>query len=82
MELDRVFSILDIEPDVKNAPDAVPMEAFSQEIRFDRVDFAYEPGRPVLRNISFTIEPGTAVMRAATTGESIPANTAVPTLVE
>ena len=59
MGLDRVFEILDIEPDVKNAPDAFPMPPLRDEIRFDGVDFAYEPGRPVLRDLSFVVKPGT-----------------------
>ena len=44
MGLRRVFDILDIEPEVKDAPDAVPLEAFKDEIRFDDVRFAYEKG--------------------------------------
>ena len=58
MGLDRVFEILDIEPDVKNAPDAFPMPPLRDEIRFDGVHFAYEPGRPVLRDLSFVVKPG------------------------
>ena len=68
MGLDRVFDILDIEPDVKNDPDAVPMATFSREIRFSHVDFAYEPGRPVLRNVSFTVGPGTVTAIVGPTG--------------
>jgi ABC-type multidrug transport system fused ATPase/permease subunit len=68
MGLDRVFNILDIEPDVKNHPDAVPMGPFSREIRFDNIDFAYEPGRPVLRNISLAVEPGTITAIVGPTG--------------
>lgn len=68
MGLDRVFNILDIEPDVKNDPDAEPMQAFSRAIRFEGVSFAYEPERPVLRNISFVVEPGTTTAIVGPTG--------------
>ena len=68
MGLDRVFNILDIEPDVKNDPDAVPMQPFSREVRFDSVNFAYEPDNPVLRNISFAVEPGTTTAIVGPTG--------------
>lgn len=68
MGLDRVFDILDIEPDVKNDPDAVPMATFSHEIRFSHVDFAYEPGRPVLNDVSFAVEPGTVTAIIGPTG--------------
>ena len=52
MGLDRVFEILDIEPDVANAPDAVPLAGLNSEIRFDHVAFAYQGDRPVLRDVS------------------------------
>ena len=72
MGLDRSFDILDIEPDVKNAPDAVPMGPFRRRIRFDSVDFAYEPDRPVLRGVSFGVEPGsiTAIVGPTGSGKS------------
>ena len=72
MGLDRSFDILDIEPDVKNAPDAVPMGPFRRRIRFDDVDFAYEPDRPVLRGVSFGVEPGsiTAIVGPTGSGKS------------
>ncbi len=68
MGLDRVFDILDIEPDVQNDPDAIAMPPFRCEIRFNHVDFAYEPGRPVLRDISLVVEPGTVTAIVGPTG--------------
>ena len=68
MGLDRVFAILDIEPDVKNDPDAVSMPSLSREIRFSHVDFAYEPDRPVLKDVSFAVEPGTITAIVGPTG--------------
>ena len=72
MGLDRSFDILDIEPDVKNAPDAAPMGPFRRQIRFDNVDFAYEPDRPVLRDVSLAVEPGsiTAIVGPTGSGKS------------
>ncbi len=72
MGLDRVFDILDIEPGVKNAPNAAPMAPFRGEIRFDHVDFAYEPDRPVLRDVSLAVEPGaiTAIVGPTGSGKS------------
>ena len=72
MGLDRVFDILDIEPDVKNAPNAAPMAPLRREIRFDSVDFAYEPDRPVLRDVSLAVEPGavTAIVGPTGSGKS------------
>ncbi len=72
MGLDRSFDILDIEPDVKNAPDAATMGPFRRQIRFDNVDFAYEPDRPVLRDVSLAVEPGsiTAIVGPTGSGKS------------
>ncbi len=72
MGLDRVFNILDIEPDVKNDPNAIALPSFSDEITFDDVTFGYEPERPVLRNISFTAVPGsiTAIVGPTGSGKS------------
>ncbi len=68
MGLDRVFHILAIEPDVASAPNAVPMPALRREIRFDHVDFAYEPSRPVLTDVSFAARPGTITAIVGPTG--------------
>ncbi len=72
MGLDRAFGILDLEPEVRNAPDAAPMQPFRRRIRFDRVSFAYEPDRPVLRDVSLTAEPGriTAIVGPTGSGKS------------
>ncbi len=72
MGLDRVFEILDIEPDVANATDAVPMPPTAAEVRFERVAFAYEPSRPVLRDVSFTARAGeiTAIVGPTGSGKS------------
>ncbi|MDE0443862.1 MAG: ABC transporter ATP-binding protein [Gammaproteobacteria bacterium] len=72
MGLRRVFDILDLEPDVKDRPGAVPMTRFEREIRFENVRFAYEPGRPVLDNASFAATPGsiTAIIGPTGSGKS------------
>ena len=68
MGLKRVFDILDIEPDVQDRPDAVPLSRFEREIRFDDVSFAYEAGRPVLDGVSFAATPGTITAVIGPTG--------------
>ena len=68
MGLNRVFNILDIEPDVQNRPNAAPMQPLQREIRFDRVSFAYESDRPVLQEISFEVAPGTITAIVGPTG--------------
>ena len=68
MGLQRVFNILDIEPDIEDEAEAVPLDAIHDEIRFDRVSFNYEPGRPVLSDVSFTAKPGTVTAIVGPTG--------------
>lgn len=66
--LDRVFSVLDTELDVKDAPDAVSLPPVTGEIRFENVSFAYDDGRPVLRDIDLRIAPGEHVALVGRTG--------------
>ena len=68
MGLKRVFDILDLEPDVVDAEDAVPLTRFQREVRFDNVTFAYEPDRPVLDGASFAAESGTITAIVGPTG--------------
>ena len=72
MGLDRVFNILDIEPDVVDAPDAIPMPPLQKEIRFRDISFGYDPDEPVLRDISFSVKPGsiTAIVGPTGSGKS------------
>jgi ABC-type multidrug transport system fused ATPase/permease subunit len=66
--LERVFSVLDAELDVKDAPDAVSLPPIAGEIRFENVSFAYDDGRPVLRDIDLRIAPGEHVAVVGRTG--------------
>ncbi len=58
---DRVFAILDTEPEVKNRPGAGALQVTAGRVEFDHVAFSYEPDHPVLTDISFTAEPGQTV---------------------
>lgn len=68
MGLQRVFDILDVEPDIKNAPDAIPLRGFTKEINFDQVGYSYQSDRPVLEDISFTAKPSTITAIVGPTG--------------
>jgi len=70
--LRRVFDILDLEPDVKNAPDAVDMPRFAKEVRFTNVDFSYVEGQQVLTQVNFSATRGsiTAIVGATGVGKS------------
>ncbi len=57
---ERIFEILDEHVTVQDRPDAVPLEDPIEHIAFEQVDFAYEQ-EPVLRDISFTVQPGECI---------------------
>ena len=54
----RIFDLLDIEPDIREAGDAVDLKPFSESIELARVGFAYEPGQPVLRDLDLRVRKG------------------------
>ncbi|MCX7019930.1 MAG: ABC transporter ATP-binding protein [bacterium] len=64
---ERVLEVLDIDPGIRERPDAICMRELRGHIEFRNVTFAYDPKYPVLDNVSFTIEPG---MSAAIVGVS------------
>jgi ABC-type multidrug transport system fused ATPase/permease subunit len=55
---ERVFELLDMEPRVADAPDAVAVTGARGEIELDQVAFGHHGGVPVLHDISLTIRPG------------------------
>ncbi len=65
---ERIFSLLDTEPEVKDRPDAVPAETLLGKIEFDHVSFWYEPRKPVIRDFSLTVEPGETIAIVGPTG--------------
>ncbi len=68
MGLKRVFDILDIEPDIKDDPDAIPFREFQDEIKFENVNFRYVEDRPVLDDVSFSAKAGTITAIIGPTG--------------
>ena len=56
----RVFGIIDLVPEIRNRPDALPLPRISREIEIRNVTFRYEE-TPVLRNINLTIRAGEVV---------------------
>ncbi len=65
---ERVFNLLDTEPDWTDPPDAVDLPPIEGRVEFDRITFSYEPGRPVLREVSFKAEPGQSIALVGATG--------------
>jgi len=65
---DRIFQWIDLEPDVKDFPDAKDLGDTSGQITFDSVSFEYEPGAPVLEDLSFEIDSGELVALVGPSG--------------
>jgi ATP-binding cassette subfamily B protein len=65
---ERVFSLLDQQPDVTDAPGAYPLPAVRGHVVFENVIFGYHPDRPVLHDISFEARPGQMVALVGPTG--------------
>jgi subfamily B ATP-binding cassette protein MsbA len=66
--LQRVFEILDIPPDIADAPAARALPPVRGEVRMTGVSFAYDPRTPVLIDISFVAQPGELVAIVGPTG--------------
>lgn len=65
---ERLFGLLNTEPELQDAPDAVPMPLIEGRVRFETVTFAYEPGHPVLHAIELDIRAGESVALVGPSG--------------
>jgi ATP-binding cassette subfamily B multidrug efflux pump len=65
---ERVFEVLDTQSAVTDAPDAQPLGSIRGAVSFDNVTFSYFHGSPVLKNVSFEVEPGQVVALLGPTG--------------
>ena len=65
---ERVFEILDAESEVREAPDAQPLQAVKGHVGFDHVSFGYFRGHRVLSDITFEAQPGQVIALLGATG--------------
>lgn len=80
---ERIFDYFDMDPLIVDSPLALPSSADGQDIVFDKVNFAYQPGKPALREISFTAAAGslTALVGPSGAGKTTITNL-IPRLYE
>ena len=64
----RIFEVIDLKPEVEDAPDAIEMPPINGEIKFESVGFHYGPGVEVLQDINLVINPGENVALVGSTG--------------
>ncbi|TMH22287.1 MAG: ABC transporter ATP-binding protein/permease [Betaproteobacteria bacterium] len=60
-DMERMFRLIEEHAEVKDAPGAGPLHVTDGEVRFEHVDFAYEPNRQILFDVSFTIPAGRTI---------------------
>ena len=71
-DMDLMFKLLDNQPEIQDHPQAQPLQINRGEIRFEAVSFYYQPNRPILASLNFTIPAGhkVAIVGASGAGKS------------
>ncbi|EJL87379.1 fused permease/ATPase component of ABC transporter involved in Fe-S cluster assembly [Polaromonas sp. CF318] len=68
-DLDKMFVLMEKEREIADLPNARPIAIEgSPAVRFENVNFAYDPARPILHNVSFEIPPGKTVAVVGSSG--------------
>jgi ABC-type multidrug transport system fused ATPase/permease subunit len=65
---ERIMEVLDTPIDVSSPPDAIELDSVRGEVEFEDASCEYHPGRAVLENVSFKVEPGHTVALVGATG--------------
>ena len=60
-DIERMFNLLGAPHEVTDAPNALTLQRGPAAVRFDRVQFAYDPARPILEEVDFNVAPGHTV---------------------
>ncbi len=58
IDIEKMFAILGLKPEIEDKPGAKPLEVKRGAIRFENVSFDYEPGRQILKGLSFEVPAG------------------------
>ena len=65
---ERVFELLDTPAEVQDAPDALALETIQGDVDFEHVNFEYQAGKPVIKNMSLHAAPGQTIALVGPTG--------------
>jgi len=68
VDLEKMFDLMEVDSEIDDKPGAQPLKITGGEVRFENVSFAYDPRRPILKNVSFTVPPGKMVALVGATG--------------
>jgi ATP-binding cassette subfamily B protein len=61
IDIEKMFGVLGRNPEVKDLPGAQPLQVSAGVVRFDNVQFSYDPERPILKGLSFEVPAGKTV---------------------
>ncbi len=61
IDIEMMFGILSRDPEIRDRPGAKPLVVTNGAIRFEGVNFAYEPERPILKDLSFEVPAGKTI---------------------
>jgi ABC-type transport system involved in Fe-S cluster assembly fused permease/ATPase subunit len=61
IDIEMMFNVLSRNPEIEDTPGATPLIVTSGHVRFDNVQFAYEPDRPILKGLTFEVPAGKTV---------------------
>jgi ATP-binding cassette subfamily B protein len=61
IDIEKMFDVLERNPEVKDLPGAKPLVVTQGTVRFDNVMFSYDPERPILQGLSFEVPAGKTV---------------------
>src|SRR6202022_301064 len=61
IDIEKMFSVLSRNPEIRDAPGAMPLIVTSGNVRFDDVRFSYDPERAILKGLSFEVPAGKTV---------------------
>ena len=67
-DMDKMFSLLDEETEIRNRPNATTLRTDNPEIRFNQVSFYYNSDRQILFDVDFTVPPGSKVAVVGSSG--------------
>ena len=68
VDMETMFTLISIDPEIKDTPDAKPLSVTGGAIRFDAVSFSYDPERGILKDVSFDVPAGKTVALVGPSG--------------
>ncbi len=68
VDIEKMFDLMEVDQEIKDKPNALPLKISGGEVRFDHVSFSYDPRRAILKDVSFTVPAGQMLALVGATG--------------